>query len=112
METVTRTRSAAALLTELRAAGVPAGPVNDYSAVFADPQTVAREMVMEADHPVAGRIKMIGPAWKMSALRMGVRRPPPLLGQHTAEVLGELGFSPEETESVLAQAGGRSSSDG
>ena len=90
IETVTAARPSAQLIAELRAAGIPAGPVNDYAAVFADPQTLARDMVVEATHPLAGLIRMIGPAWKMSGVEMAVRRPPPLLGQHTAEVLAEL----------------------
>jgi formyl-CoA transferase len=66
-------------------------------------------MVIETDHPLAGRIRMIGPAWKMSDLEMGVRRPPPVLGEHTAELLAELAFTAEETEHVLAQSAGRGS---
>jgi formyl-CoA transferase len=106
IETVTSSRSSASLLAALRDAGVPAGPVNDYAAVLSDAQTLARGMVVETDHPLAGSIRMIGPAWKMSDLAMPVRRPPPLLGEHTKEILGELGFTTEETAAISAPAGG------
>jgi crotonobetainyl-CoA:carnitine CoA-transferase CaiB-like acyl-CoA transferase len=77
-------------LKALEAAGIPAGPVLSYDQVFAHPQTRARDMVVEVDHPRAGRVRLLGIPFKLSATPGRVRRPAPLLGQHTAEVLAEL----------------------
>jgi formyl-CoA transferase len=74
------------------AAGVPAGPIQDLAQVFADPHTRARHMVEEIDHPVAGMVRTLGFPLKMSETPLRVRRAPPLLGEHTAEILRELGL--------------------
>jgi crotonobetainyl-CoA:carnitine CoA-transferase CaiB-like acyl-CoA transferase len=74
------------------AAGVPAGPIQDLAQVFADPHTRARHMVEEIDHPVAGTVRTLGFPLKMSETPLRVRRAPPLLGEHTAEILRELGL--------------------
>ena len=64
--------------------------------VFSDPHVLAREMVIEVSHPTAGTVKMVGFPYKLSATPATVRVPPPLLGQHTEEVLGTLlSYSPE-----------------
>jgi formyl-CoA transferase len=76
----------------LLAAGVPAGPIQDYSQVFRDPHTHFRNMVAEIEHPVEGLIRMLGFPVAMSASPSTVRRPPPLLGEHTSEVMQELGL--------------------
>lgn len=73
------------------AAGVPAGPIFDLAQVFSDPHTHAREMVVDVEHPVAGRLHTLGFPLKMSETPARVRRPPPLLGEHSAEILLELG---------------------
>ena len=90
-------------LERLLAAGVPAGPVSDYASALEDPQTAAREMVVEADHPQAGRTKMLGIPVKLSGTPGAVRRPPPTLGQHTREVLAELGYSDGEVEELSGE---------
>lgn len=74
-------------------AGVPAGPINDYAQVVESEHTVAREMVLELEHPVEGAIKALGFPVKMSGTPQSVRRHPPLLAEHTDEILGELGLS-------------------
>jgi crotonobetainyl-CoA:carnitine CoA-transferase CaiB-like acyl-CoA transferase len=76
----------------LLAAGVPCGPIHDYAEVFDDPHTRAREMVVEVEHPVEGSMSALGIPVKMSDTPGSVRRPAPLLGEHTEEVLREIGI--------------------
>ena len=73
-------------------AGVPAGPILNYQQVLEDPHTLAREMVIEIDHPKAGRIKSLGSPVKLSKSPLGTPLYPPLLGEHTDEFLLELGI--------------------
>jgi len=83
-------------LALLDAADIPCGPINDYAQVFADPQVAARGMVLETDHPVLGRLRTLGSPIKMSATPADATRRAPLLGEHTDEVLAELGLSADE----------------
>ena len=83
-------------LEALEEAGVPAGPIYDMAQVYDDPQVQARQMIVEMEHPVAGRVKNIGIPVKLSGTPGGVRRPAPTLGQHTDEVLAGLGYSEAE----------------
>jgi crotonobetainyl-CoA:carnitine CoA-transferase CaiB-like acyl-CoA transferase len=76
----------------LRAAGVPAAPIVDYAQALSSEQAQARNMVMEVEHPVEGPIKMLGYPVKASGGAQQLRYPPPLLGEHTAQVLNEFGF--------------------
>jgi crotonobetainyl-CoA:carnitine CoA-transferase CaiB-like acyl-CoA transferase len=82
-------------------AGVPVGPIHDYRQVFEDPHTQAREMMIEVDHPVEGRVPALGIPVKLSDTPGSVRRPAPLLGEHTAEVLREAGLAEEEIGAVV-----------
>ncbi len=79
-------------IEKLLAAGIPAGPILTYPEAFDSPHGRHREMRMEIDHPVEGKIPNIGFPVKMSGTPQQVRRPPPLLGQHTDEVLAQHGF--------------------
>jgi formyl-CoA transferase len=74
----------------LEQAGVPCGPINDMGDVFQDPQVLARAMRQEIPHPTAGLVSVPGSALKMSATPVTYRSAPPLLGQHTDEVLQSL----------------------
>jgi len=74
----------------LQEAGVPCGPINTVDQVLADPQIMARNMIEEADHPIAGRLRMAGSPIKLSSSPEGVvLAPAPLLGQHTEAILKE-----------------------
>jgi crotonobetainyl-CoA:carnitine CoA-transferase CaiB-like acyl-CoA transferase len=73
----------------LRPAGVPMGAINTIDKVIDHPQVVARGVLVDCEHPVAGRIRMVGPPVRMTDTPGSVRSPAPLLGEHTDEVLRE-----------------------
>lgn len=85
-------RTTAHWVERMLAAGVPAGPIHDIAQVFADPHTHARHMIEDVEHPVAGRVHTLGFPLKLSDTPLRVRRAPPLLGEHSAEILRELGM--------------------
>jgi crotonobetainyl-CoA:carnitine CoA-transferase CaiB-like acyl-CoA transferase len=96
-------RSTREWLERMEAIGLPAGPVNDMPAVYADPQVRARDMLVELDHPTAGRIKHIGVPVKLSQTPGNIRHAAPTLGQHTDEILAEAGLAPAEIAALRAQ---------
>ena len=85
-------RSRADWTARLLAAGVPCGAVRTVEEVFADPQTAARQMVARVSHASLGEVSVTGVPVKLSETPGSVRLAPPVLGQHTAAVLGELGY--------------------
>jgi crotonobetainyl-CoA:carnitine CoA-transferase CaiB-like acyl-CoA transferase len=87
---VINTRSKADWLSALEAAKVPCGAINNLAEVFADPQVQARGMAVAVPHPLTDALKLVASPIKMSATPPTVRRPPPLLGEHTDEVLAAL----------------------
>lgn len=98
------TRDAGQWLDDLRQAGIPCGPINDVPAVFAHPQVQARDLVLETEHPTAGPVRLAGFPYKLSQTPADVRCPPPLLGEHTQEVLVEvLGYSAEDVAALREQ---------
>ena len=89
---------------KLRAAGVPCGPINSVAEALNDPHTLARGMVRTVKHPKVGDLRMVGIPFRFSATPEAIRRAPPLLGQHTEEVLGtDLGFSSERIAQLRAE---------
>ena len=89
----------------LEAAGVPNGPINTIEQVFAEPQAVARGLRVELSHPAAGKVSLVRSPMRFSATPVEHERPPPLLGEHTDEVLrGLLGMKDEEIAKLRADA--------
>jgi crotonobetainyl-CoA:carnitine CoA-transferase CaiB-like acyl-CoA transferase len=97
-----RQRPKAEWLAALEAAKVPCGPINDLAEVFADPQVQARGMTVQLPHPLAEQVRLVASPMKLSATPVQYRRPPPLLGEHTDEVLAEAGLSPDDIAAVRA----------
>jgi formyl-CoA transferase len=95
------TRPAAEWLAALEAAQVPCGPINDLAQVFEDPQVLHRGMVATLDHPAAGQVRVVANPVRFSATPARSGRAPPLLGEHTAEILGGLlGLSAEDLKDL------------
>ncbi len=97
---VLRTRTKAHWLQALQAAQVPCGAINDLAEVFADEQVQHRGMTVSVDHPLSGSVRLVGSPMKLSATPVSVRRAPPLLGQHTQEILEQAGLSAERIEKL------------
>ena len=90
LERMFRERTVDDWLARLRAAEVPAAPVNNLDRAFAEPPVAEREMIVEYDHPEVGRVRMPGNPIKMSGVGKTISKPAPLLGEHTDSVLTEL----------------------
>ena len=92
-------------IARLEAVGVPCGPINDIADVFDNEQVVARGIAVDLPHPTAGKVTLVRSPMKMSATPVGATSAPPLLGQHTDEVLREVLGRSEEEIAALRQRG-------
>ena len=103
MNGVLATRTRAEWIAAFDTAGVPVGPVNTVVEALADPQTLARGMVVETEHPEAGATKSLGCPVHFSATPTSVQRPAPLLGEHTREVLAAAGYAAAQIDALVAE---------
>ena len=97
-----RARTAAEWLERLTAAGVPCGPVLTRNELIRHPQVEALGLVVETDHPAAGRLRQARAAARFSRTPPEIRRGAPRLGEHTREVLSELGYSTDKIAELSA----------
>lgn len=108
-----RARTVAEWVSAIADAGVPCGPINRVSEVVADPQVLARNMVLKVPHPNVPDLRVTGSPLKLTETPPTVRRHPPLLGQHNEEVLTELGYNARDIArlrgaGVIGQFNGKS----
>lgn len=103
MNAVLRTKTRAEWQAAFDAAGVPAGPVHTVGEALTHPQTLARGMVVELDHPQAGATRALGCPIHFSATPAAVTRPAPLLGEHTRELLRECGYTDAQIDDFISK---------
>jgi len=95
-------RSSAAWLAALDAAGIPAGPIRDIREAFDSPEAAAIGSRVRLDHPVLGPVDQVRPPFELAATPAAIRRPPPLLGEHSREILLEAGFDSAAIDRLAA----------
>ena len=99
-----KTRTTSEWLKDLEEVGIPCGPINTIPQAVADPQIAHREMIQDVTHDIAGTIAISNTPVRMSRSESGIKGPPPNMGQHTADVLGELlGMSEADVEALESQ---------
>lgn len=95
-----KTRTMQEWLDLLNEAGIPCGPIYTVDQIFEDPQVLARDMLVELDHPKCGKIQVTGAPVKLSETPAAIKTHPPMLGEHNSEILQELGLSAREIEAL------------
>lgn len=103
VQQIVETRTRSAWIDSFDGAGIPAGPINDVAEALGSSQTKGRQMVVEVEHTVAGLIEMLGLPIRFEATPATIRRPPPVLGQHTEEVLGEIGLTSDQVTDLSSR---------
>jgi crotonobetainyl-CoA:carnitine CoA-transferase CaiB-like acyl-CoA transferase len=103
LESYFRRRTSSDWLNRFAKVGLPAGPIYNIEEVLKDQQTAAREMLVEVPHQTLGTMKAIGAPIKFSNTPGAVLRGAPILGEHTREILAEIGFSAEEIDQLKSE---------
>jgi crotonobetainyl-CoA:carnitine CoA-transferase CaiB-like acyl-CoA transferase len=102
VQAILKTRAAEDWLALLGERQVPAGPINTVAQALESPQATARGMVVEQQHPVMGEVRTIAQPLALTATPPSYRRPPPMVGEHSREILAELGLGESEIEALVA----------
>jgi len=104
LQTIFEQESAATWLEKFAAAEIPAAPINAVAEAVNDAQTRARGLIVQIEHPALGTAKSIANPMRLSNTPVSYRLPPPLLGEHTAEILRSLGYGENEVRSMAAES--------
>ena len=104
LQNIFQQQTAAAWLNEFAAAEIPAAPINTVAEAVEDSQTRARDLIVQLEHPAIGTAKSIANPIRFSNTPVSYRLPPPLLGEHTSEILQTLGYSPDEVRTMAADS--------
>jgi crotonobetainyl-CoA:carnitine CoA-transferase CaiB-like acyl-CoA transferase len=103
IEAILVTQSTAHWVEKLDAAGVPGGPVYTFDQTLRDPQVLHRKMVYDIEHPTIGLMKTLGLPLKSTGELTAIRKPAPLLGQHSRDILRELGYTDGDSRTLIDQ---------
>ncbi len=103
LEDIIQSRDSAYWLERFMEADIPCGPINFVDEILGDPQLAARGMIVELEHPLIGVVRSLGNPVHLSQNPVTYRRPPPLLGEHNAEILSSLGYSQDEIGTLEAE---------